>query len=406
MVDGQLVYGEVALGFEKVKEEFKRNFVEREELGAACTIYYKGEKVVDLWGGLREEKEKWKENTKVLIFSATKGIAAIVFAKLHSDGLIDYEEKIATYWPEFSQKGKGNITVRQLLSHQSGLVLLEEKLSISELDNFNKTAEIIAKAEPMWEPGKFQGYQATTIGFFMGELVKRVDRKGRSLGQYFKEEIAEPLQLDFHIGLPDDVADDEISQIKMVNPLLALVNIRKMPPGIRKVMLNVTSPFVKSMTLVKGYDPNKRETWKVEQPSGNGIGTARAVGYLYSVLANGGKELNLVPSTIEAIAGPHEQPSEGYLDRVMNIETRYGLGFMKPDPTFQFSKNPKAFGFLGATGSFAFSDPNKVVGYAYFTRKMGYYGVNDPRERTIRETMYECIEKIERKSIKTICKES
>lgn len=402
MADQSFIYGVVSTGFEKVKQEFERNFIERKEIGAACTIFYKGKKVVDLWGGRKEKQEKWEKNTKTLIFSATKGIAAIVFAKLHSDGLIDYEEKIASYWPEFAQAGKDTITVRQLLSHQAGLVLLKEKLSISELDNFNKTAEIIAKAEPIWEPGKFQGYQATTIGFYMGELVRRVDKKGRSLGQYFKEEIAEPLLLDFHIGLPNEISDREISKIIMVNPFVALVNIRKMPAGIRKVMLNPASPFVKSMTLVKGYDPNMRDTWKVEQPSGNGIGTARSVAYLYSILANGGKELALTPATMELLYAPHEQPSGGFLDKVMNIETRYGLGFMKPDPIFQFSDNPMAFGFLGATGSFAFADPEKQVGYAYFTRKMGYYGVNDPRERAIRETMYACIEKIEAESKKAV----
>ncbi|EEG78839.1 EstA family serine hydrolase [Dethiobacter alkaliphilus] len=388
------VQGQAAPGFEEVKAEFARNFSQRKEIGAACTIFYQGQKVFDFWGGLRKEKEPWEKDTLALIFSATKGTASIVLAKLHSTGLLNYEEKIATYWPEFAQNGKEHITVRQLLSHQAGLVMLDEKLNIAELDDFDKTAAIIARAKPMWEPGKYQGYQATTIGFYLGELVRRIDEKHRSLGTYFHEEIAKPLGLDFYIGLPECISEDRMSEIIMANPLLALLNMGKMPAGIRKVMLNINSPFIKSMTLVKGYNPNKRETWRVEQPSGNGIGTARSTAYLYSILANGGKELNLSPATFQALNAPPEKPEKGCHDQVMNIQTRYGLGFMKPDPIFRFSDNSNAFGFLGATGSFAFADPQYKVGYAYFTRKMGYYGVNDPREKSVRQAMYRCIAKL------------
>ena len=386
------IAGDVLPGFEPVEAEFKRNFTERGELGAACTIYYKGQKVVDLWGGYRRDNLNWQRDTKVLIFSATKGIAALVLAKLHSEGLLDYEERIAHYWPEFAQNGKEDITVRQLLTHQAGLVLLDQRLDISQLGDLDKTAEIISRAAPLWQPGTHQGYQAGTIGFYMGELVRRIDRQQRSLGQYFQEEIAKPLGLDFYIGLPAGVDADEMSEIVMLNPLLALFNLGKMPGGMRKVMLKMNSLFMKSAMIVKGYDPNKRETWQVEQPSGNGIGTARSVARLYSILAKGGKDIDLSPGTFAQLNALPQRPSEGYLDRVINLESRYGLGFMKPDPVFTFSPNPRAFGFLGATGSFAFADPEKEVGYAYLTRKMGYYGVNDPRERGLRETMYRCLD--------------
>jgi len=149
--------------------------------------------------------------------------------------------------------------------------------------------------------------------------------------------------------------------------------------------------------LVKGYNPNSRETWRVEQPSGNGIGTARSVAYLYSVLANGGKQLNLKEETIRHLNALPEKPKKGFRDKVINMETRYGLGFMKPDPIFKFSENSNAFGFLGATGSFAFADPDKELGYAYFTRKMGYYGINDPREKSVREAVYRCMDHLESK---------
>ncbi|TCK89153.1 CubicO group peptidase (beta-lactamase class C family) [Natranaerovirga hydrolytica] len=390
------ISGDVAQGFEPVKEEFQNNFHKRKELGAACTIFYKGEKVVDLWGGYRKGNEKWQKDTMLLIFSATKGIASIVMAKLHSEGLLNYNEKVAVYWPEFAQNGKENITVKHLLTHQAGLVLLDNKLPVSQLNDFDKTAKVLAEAKALWEPGIYQGYQAGTVGFYMGELVRRIDKKGRSLGRFFQEEIAQPLNLDFYIGLPENISDNIIANIKMINPALALFNLNKMPEGMRSIMLTMNSYFMKSTTLIKGYNPNNRETWRVEQPSGNGIGTARSVAYLYSILANGGKELNISDSTFNCLNAPPERPVQGYLDKVINIETRYGLGFMKPDPEFHFSDNSNAFGFLGATGSFAFADPQKHIGYAYLTRKMGYYGVNDPREKSIREAMYRCIAQLEK----------
>lgn len=388
------IAGEVQPGFEEVGLEFKRNFQGRGELGAACTIYHKGQKVVDLWGGYRKDKLEWERDTKTLIFSATKGIAAVVLAKLHSQGLLDYDEKISSYWPEFAQNGKEEITIRQLLTHQAGLVLLDQKLDVAQLDKLDRTAAIIAGAKPLWQPGKYQGYQAGTVGFYMGELVRRLDRQGRSLGRYFQDEIAQPLGLDFYIGLPDSVADGKVSQIKMINPLLALFNLGKMPAGMRKAVLNFNSLFMKSATVVKGYNPNKRETWRVEQPSGNGIGTSRAVAKLYSILAGGGTEIGLSPGTFAQLNALPDRPSEGCMDKVLNIQSRYGLGFMKPDPVFAFSPNARAFGFLGATGTFAFADPHGEIGYAYLTRKMGYYGVNDPREGKVREAMYRCIDRL------------
>ncbi|MCL6614528.1 MAG: beta-lactamase family protein [Firmicutes bacterium] len=390
------IFGNVSPGFEEVKIEFEKNFIERGEIGAACAVYYKGIKVVDLWGGYRKDKDLWKEETKAITFSATKGISAIIFAKLNSEGLIDYEEKVAKYWPEFAKNGKEDITIRQLLAHQGGLVLLENKLQISQRNDYEKTARELENAKPLWKPGEYQGYHAGTIGLYMQELVRRVDKKHRTLGTYFREEIAEPLGIEFYIGLPEYIKDEEIAEIKMVNPFLALLNIGKMPKGMRKVVMNFNSLFMKSMVLTEGYDPNKRETWRIEEPAGNGIGTARAMAKLYGIMAMGGEELGIKEDTMDFITGEPEKPEKGYIDRVMNIETRYKAGFMKPDPIFTFSNSDKAFGFLGVTGTFAFADPDRQIGYAYVTRKMGYYGVNDPREKNIRAAMYRCIEQLEK----------
>jgi len=197
------IHGYVAPGFEELREEFIKNFTKRGELGAACAIYYKGEKVVDLWGGYRDAKSRapWEENTMVMVFSTTKGLAAMTVAVVHSRGLIDYDEKVATYWPEFAQNGKESITVRQLLSHQAGLPVLDKKLTLEQVADLDALAEVLARQKPIWEPGTKHGYHAATLGLYMNELIQRVDPQHRSLGQFFQDEIAEPLDLEFYIGL-------------------------------------------------------------------------------------------------------------------------------------------------------------------------------------------------------------
>ena len=160
--NSQLINGCVAPGFEEVKNEFKRNFSKRGELGAACTVYYRGEKVVDLWGGYRDEKTKvlWEENTLVPVFSTTKGLASMTVAHAHSNGLIDYDALVVDYWPEFGQNGKEKVTVRQLLSHQAGLCVIDEPLDLENMGDPEWMAEALAKQKPAWEPGAKHGYHS------------------------------------------------------------------------------------------------------------------------------------------------------------------------------------------------------------------------------------------------------
>ena len=185
----ELIHGYVKPGFEEVKDAFVENFTEREEYGAACAIYYKGEKVVDLWGGYKNSitKEKWEEDTKVIVFSTTKGLAAISLAIAHSKGWLDYNQKVSYYWPEFAQNGKENITVNQLLAHEAGLCLVDEKFEITDLKDFDYIAEIMARQKPLWEPGQQHGYHLATMGMYMNELMRRVDPENRSIGQFFAE---------------------------------------------------------------------------------------------------------------------------------------------------------------------------------------------------------------------------
>src|SRR5687767_10715781 len=203
-VDAQ---GYVAAGFEDVRHAFAENFTRRGELGGACCAYYRGEKVVDLWGGIRNRQtgEPWQQDTMVVVHSATKGLAAMTLAIAHSRGWLDYEERVATYWPEFAQNGKNTITVRQLLGHQAGLFAFDEPVDRDTVANLDRLAGIMARHRPAWQPGTQQAYHGLTLGFYEGELMRRVDPEHRSLGRFFRDEIANRLGEEFYIGLPQDI---------------------------------------------------------------------------------------------------------------------------------------------------------------------------------------------------------
>jgi CubicO group peptidase (beta-lactamase class C family) len=199
------IHGFARAGFEAVREAFAENFSLRHELGAACCIYQHGEKVVDLWGGIRNRatSEPWEEDTMVVVYSTTKRLSAMTLALAHSRGWLDYEERVCTYWPEFVQQGKGKITVRQLLAHHAGLFAINERLDRSVIADLDRLAVVLARQKPEWEPGSHQAYHAISLGFYEGELLRRVDPQHRSLGTFFQDEIATPLGLDFYIRLPD-----------------------------------------------------------------------------------------------------------------------------------------------------------------------------------------------------------
>jgi len=184
------IHGNVAPGFETVQTEFARNFTERGELGAACTIYYRGDKVVDLWGGYRDPQKKlpWQEDTLVLVFSSTKGLAGLTMALAHSRGLFEYDAPIASYWPEFAQNGKEHITVRQLLAHEAGISSIDEPLPPAVLANPDVLATILARAKPAWEPGTRHGYHAFTLGWYESEIIRRTDPQHRTLGRFFHDD--------------------------------------------------------------------------------------------------------------------------------------------------------------------------------------------------------------------------
>jgi CubicO group peptidase (beta-lactamase class C family) len=386
-----LARGEVAPGFEEVRAEFERNFAERGEIGAAVTAYWRGEKVVDLWGGRRspDGDEPWEEDTMAVVCSTTKGVSAMTLAVANARGWLDYDAPVARYWPAFAQNGKEAVTVRQLLGHEAGLVCLDEELSIDQLHDLDDVARVLARQKPSWPPGMRHGYHAMTVGLYMQELFRRVDPAHRTLGRFFREEVAGPLGLDLFIGLPPEIPDRRLATLLQFSRSRALRALPTTPPAMLLRVLWPWSLLRKSMSALSDVDWNDRRSLEVEVPAGNGVGTARAIARLYSVFAEGGAELGIGPGTMASITAP---PASGLpRDVVMGVPAYYSLGFLRPGPDALFGWSPRAFGTPGAGGSLGFADPDARLGYAYVMNKMDFYMFDDPREKALRDAVHRAI---------------
>ncbi|NJD09911.1 MAG: beta-lactamase family protein [Gemmatimonadetes bacterium] len=382
--------GSVAPGFEQVRTAFERNFARRGEIGAAVCAYWRGAKVVDLWGGRRTPagEEPWREDTMVVVMSITKGLSAMTLALANARGWLDYDSPVVSYWPEFAQQGKDRVTVRQLLGHEAGLVLLDEQLTVAKLRDLDYLAGVLARQRPAWPPGTRHGYHTLTIGLYMQELIRRVDPAHRSLGRFFREEIALPLGLDFHIGLPPAIPDERLARVQPLSPWRGLLALRYTPPAVTLKMIRPGSLLRRSFMGVSG-DPTERAYLEAELPAGNGVGTARAIARAYSVFAEGGTELGITPETMARITALPRMA--GKRDEVLGVPSYFSLGFLRPGPTVFFGSSQRAFGAPGAGGSFGFADPDIRLGFAYEMHRLGFYLEHDPREKTLRDAVYASI---------------
>ena len=380
------VHGQVSQGFERVREVFEENFARRGEVGGACCAYVDGAKVVDLWGGVRNKVtgEPWDEDTMVIVYSATKGLAAMTLALAHSRGWLDYDERVCAYWPEFAQHGKGRITVRQLLAHQAGLYALDQPVDRTIVADLNRLAEILARQTPAWEPGTRMGYHAITLGYYESELLRRIDPRHRSVGQFFQDEIATPLGLDVYVRLPEDVPESRLAVIARPGMLGLL---RGFPLRLFLAAVNRRSKISRAL---RGsdlpHDAQRIYARNLEIPSGGAVGTARAIAHAYSVFASGGHELHLRPETLEALSAPAIPAARGFYDECLFGEIRYSLGFMKPSPLWPFGTEG-SYGAPGSGGALGFADPKMGLGYAYVTSQMGATLTGDPRDLALRDAV-------------------
>ncbi len=385
--DGVTIDGSVDDGFGPVADAFRANFADGGEIGAACCLYVDGRPVVDLWGGVADTTTgtAWSSDTLALVFSTTKGAAAICVAMLAERGRLDYDEPVATYWPAFGAAGKEAITVGQLMSHQAGLSYAEPALDIEAILAVGPVVEALAAQAPLWEPGTAHGYHALTYGWLAGEVVRQVD--GRSIGRFLAEEVAAPLGLDFWIGLP---AEEE----HRVARLLAAPR----PEGEElELMMKIAGPgteggraLTMSGALLIGGDDlpwNSREVHATEMPAANGIASARSIARLYAATVGEVDGIRLLSEdTVEAVRTERVQGP----DRSLVLPTRFGYGFMLDDEHLPMYGSG-SFGHYGAGGSLGMADPEAGIGFGYAMNQMGGGIAGDPRAVRLFEAARTCI---------------
>ena len=389
-----IINGFVEPGFEKVRKTFEDNFKYRNEHGAACAIYCQGKKVVDLWGGFADfqTKSPWLENTMVPVFSTTKGICALTIAYAVSKGFFTYDEKVSEVWDAFKQNGKGDISIKQLMAHQAGLCALDRSIDETVIEDTVQLSDVLASQTPEWIPGEKQGYHCWNLGWYQSELIRNADADQRTIGQFFNQEIADLLDLDFYIGLPDVISSAQIAKIESFNKALMPF---KMPLGLVLSFFVPKSLVSRAMGnpkfLLNHHNLNVRKYQSIEIGSGNGIGNARSIARLYNEFVSGGKKLNISKNVLRALEADPILPSKSTKDLVLHTELPFSLGFMKPSKTLPFGINGRAYGCWGAGGSCGFADPEAEVAYSYVMSRMGGEMFGDPREGAIRDAFYQCI---------------
>jgi CubicO group peptidase (beta-lactamase class C family) len=329
----------------------------------------------------------------VTVFSTTKGISSLAVAVAHSRGLLDYDQPVASYWPEFAQNGKEQVTVRQLLSHQAGLAAIDRPLSLADLADLDVMAAALAEQKPAWVPGDKHGYHGISLGWYEGELIRRVDPQHRSLGRFFAEEVAAPLDAEFYIGLPESVDRDRVARIHGYKPTEMMRHLNVLPIRFVFAFSNPRSLSARAFTNPKVLGEidnyNRPELQRVELPAANGTGQVGAIAKLYSEAAVGGTKLGLSQSTLDALTGSATAPRLGLRDEVLRVDTLYSLGYVKSFPRFRFGTAAGlAFGTMGVGGSFGFADPDAGIGFAYAMNRSGFHLWDDPREVALRDALY------------------
>lgn len=397
------ISGWVAPGFEGVREAFTANFDDGLEAGAAFGAYHRGEKVVDLWGGVADTKtgRMWDEDALVLVYSTTKGITAMCANRLVQEGAIDVEAPVATYWPEFAQAGKEHVTVADLLSHRAGLAWTDGPLSYQEALAWDPVIGALEAQAPSWPPGTAHGYHATTFGWLVGEVVRRAS--GRSLGTYLREEIAGPLGADFFVGLP---ASEEPRVARLVSFLESLESGRTLQSlealggtgtgsdgtDLAQQAATYLAPggsLFNALAAPGGAlsdpgvwdDPRLRAA---EIPAANGVCDARSLACLYAacvsdvVTPSGGRFRILTPEQLDRAL---VQQTEGPDVVLMGLDIQWGLGFMLNRGVLGSAGlgGPRSFGHFGMGGSVGWADPDLELAMGYVMNQMEIGTTGDKR---------------------------
>jgi CubicO group peptidase (beta-lactamase class C family) len=384
--------------FETVRTEFERNLADRGEVGASVCVTIDGVTVVDLWGGVADPAtgRPWDRDTIGVVWSCTKGAAALCVHMLVSEGEIDIDRRVTDHWPEFGKNGKDEVTVRQLLSHQAGLAALRDPIPDGGMCDWELVVDALARQEPLWEPGTRNGYHALTYGHLAGELVRRVT--GRSVGRFFADEVAEPLGLDFWIGLPEQ-HEGRVAPTIPADPPPADADV---PLFYQLAMTDPTSipgmVMMNSGGLMFPGAIDSRDVHAAEIPAANGIANGRALAGMYRPLALGGEADGrrfVDPATLASMGRVEVATS---CDATILAPTRFGLGFMKPVDNLarggvenSVLLSEEAFGHCGAGGSVGFADPGARMSFGYTMNKQGPGLGMNARGQALVDAVYEAL---------------
>jgi CubicO group peptidase (beta-lactamase class C family) len=387
------VQGTCDARFRAVREEFERNLAERGEVGASVCVTVDGRTAIDLWGGIADRRSgrPWDRDTIGVVWSCTKGAVSVCAHVLVSRGLLDLDAPVAHYWPEFAQAGKEPVTVRLLLSHQAGLPALRTPLRPGDLYDWNVMTQALAAEAPFWPPGTRQGYHAVTFGHLVGELVRRVS--GRGVGAFFRDEVAGPLGLDFHLGLPEE-DEPRVAPTLRADPV---------PPGeapwrflteANRDREGVQGLIVRNTGRPTG-DQDTREAHAAMLPSQGGITNARGLAGLYAPLARGGGRLVDAGTLSEMQA----VSSASAVDAVLLVGLRFSLGFMKSSDNRRGPAGARdslilsesAFGHAGMGGSLGFADPAARLSFGYTMNRQGRGVLLNERGQALVDAVYRAL---------------
>lgn len=372
--------GSVESGWEAVETAFRANFERGEETGASVAIYHRGRPVVHLWGGSFDGGDRsYDDTTLQLVFSTTKGIAAIAVAICTQRGLIDYDAPVSRYWPEFAAKGKGEATVAQLLSHQCGLFSVQGEISLAEALDWDTITARLADTAPEWPIGSTHGYHALTYGWLAGELVRRVDPEHRNIGRFVAEEIAGPTGTEVYIGLPEAL-EPRVAPI-MGSPI---ASGEGMDPAVKAMIEMFMGPDTnggRALSLNGAFTGdgvfNSREVHAAEIPAANGITNSISLAKVYAstfATVDGVKLLDDgVLARARVTVTPDNEP-----DACLIMPTTFGMGFMTHGPFTPYA-GPGSYGHPGAGGSVAFAQPERELAFAYVMNQPASNLANDAR---------------------------
>jgi len=376
------IHGTCDERFAPVREAFERNFTEHGDVGASFAATIEGEFVVDLWAGHRDAAKSlpWERDTIVCVYSTTKTMSFLCALLLADRGELDFHAPVAKYWPEYAQNGKERTEVRHFMSHSAGVPGFEPKIDTNDLYDWDLCVDNLARQAPWWEPGSKSGYHAVTQGFLIGEVVRRIT--GRSLGTFFREEIASPLRADFHIG----VADHDLGRIADIIPVSAP------PERSAFAALDPKSIPIRVFTSA-GMETGVANSagWRrAEIPAANGHGNARAVVRAQTVLANGGKAFGVELMSEAGCRRIQEVQTDGR-DAVLMLPIKFGLGYAFPSAFMPLSPNDRAMFWAGAGGSIIVIDQDAHVCMSYVMNQMKNAIVGDSRGGSLSKAFYQCL---------------